>query len=404
MFPLSVHFFGRVEKIAVSQGNKNMGQNCDASQAPTSAARSRNAVEGAALSELLRSTFGHLGYAILGNLVAAISLTVGAWSTVSRALLLAWLGAMFIFNGLRWLQAQHLPVGAMSNSVRRRWDRMYLASAFTSGALWGLAGWFFFVPGESGHNFFVALYVISMSAAAATSLSYHRVAYVAFCLPAVVPVMLRLVQEDGTPERAVSFVIPLYFLFMILLSRHIYKAAYGSIVGRIAESHLAYHDYLTGVANRRYFEEGLNREWSRTRRSRSPLSLVILDIDNFKRFNDVYGHAIGDDVLRSVSRMIAERVRGGSDIVARVGGEEFAVLLPETDSEGASNLAEELCRRARNLQTRADLGCPSSTLSAGVATCIPDMDMTPERLTTLADLALYRAKAQGKDRVEISSV
>jgi diguanylate cyclase (GGDEF)-like protein len=351
-------------------------------------------------TELLRVTFSYLSYAIVGNFIATASLVIGSWATNSPAVLLSWAGAMLLFNGMRWLVAKRLPVGELSESVRQKWDRSYLITAFLSGALWGFAGWYFFIPDDSGHNFFLALYVISMSAAAATSLSYHRVAYVAFCLPAIGPLMLRLVMEDGIPEQTVGFVIPLYFFFMILLSRHIYKAAAASISARILESHLAYHDHLTGVANRRYFEEALNREWSRAQRAAMSLSLIILDIDNFKRVNDIYGHAAGDDVLQLVAGMIAQRVREGGDLVARIGGEEFAVLLSDTDAAGASKLAEELCSRARTLQSRVEENCPPSTLSAGVASCIPDGAMMPETLINLADKALYRAKSQGKDRVE----
>lgn len=364
---------------------------------------SRDDLELVARAELLRVTFSHLSYAILGNIVAGVSFTIGSWSTVPSGQLLLWLGLMLLFNGLRWRIGQHLPDGEMSERVRRKWDRGFLASAFVSGAFWGFAGGFFFLPGDSGHNFFLALYVISMSAAAATSLSYHRVAYAGFCLPAVVPLMLRLVSENGMPERAVAFVIPFYFFFMILLSRHIYRAAFVSMLSRIAESYLAYHDHLTGVANRRHFEEMFKQERSRATRTALPLSLIILDIDHFKRFNDTYGHAAGDEVLRRVSGMIAERVRGGGDLVARIGGEEFAVLLPETDSEGAASLAEELCSKARDLRPQGVRDHPRATLSAGVATCIPDNAIAGDTLIERADAALYRAKALGRDRVEVSS-
>lgn len=357
-----------------------------------------------AQAELLRTTFGHLPFAVLGNFAASMTLTIGSWASVSHALLLCWLGIMILFNTVRWLAARHVPQGPMSHEVLRRWDRAFLGSALLSGALWGFAGGTLFIPGDSGHNFFVALHVVSMAAAAATSLSYHRSAFPVFCIAAVAPITLRLMMEDSTPEKAVGFVLPLYFLFILLLSRSIYKAAYAAALSRIEERHLAYHDHLTGVANRRYFEEALNREWLRGRRSGRPISLVILDIDNFKRFNDTYGHAVGDEVLQAVATMILGRLRRGGDLVARFGGEEFAVLLPETDCDGARVLAEDLCDRARHLSAPPDNAYPAPTLSAGLSACIPREEMETDTLLNAADAALYQAKAGGKDRVQVISL
>jgi len=166
---------------------------------------------------------------------------------------------------------------------------------------------------------------------------------------------------------------------------------------------ISYLDGLTGVANRRKLEEHLNREWDRARRKNLPLSLLMADIDFFKRYNDLLGHLKGDECLRKVAQEINTHVRSGMDLVARYGGEEFAVVLPETDSEQARRIAE----RIRSDVERLRIPHPASevsryiTVSIGVATLIPEDNLQKEVLISMADMALYRAKKRGRNRVEL---
>lgn len=160
-------------------------------------------------------------------------------------------------------------------------------------------------------------------------------------------------------------------------------------------------DALTGIANRRHFDRTLDRELRRARRNGEPLSLVFLDIDEFKRFNDTYGHARGDEVLQRVARTLDETFRRGGDLVARYGGEEFAVILPGLDGKRAGLYAERLRRRV----WRMAISYPASpvsdrvTISAGVATTLPGAAVTAADLLYAADKALYRAKCLGKNRI-----
>jgi diguanylate cyclase (GGDEF)-like protein len=154
---------------------------------------------------------------------------------------------------------------------------------------------------------------------------------------------------------------------------------------------LAACDGLTGVGNRRSFDEGLAREILRAGRSRRPLSLVMLDIDHFKKLNDTHGHHAGDTVLRRVGKQLSEECRS-SDLVARYGGEEFAALLPDTDLEQAKALAERL--RIVIAEETEELRV---TASFGVASC-PDHASTPAELVRAADAALYESKHRGRNR------
>jgi diguanylate cyclase (GGDEF)-like protein len=160
-------------------------------------------------------------------------------------------------------------------------------------------------------------------------------------------------------------------------------------------------DGLTGIANRRHFDRALERELRRTRREQQPLSLIFLDLDEFKRFNDTYGHACGDDVLRSVAHTLDETFRRGGDMVARYGGEEFAVILPGVDGRRAGLYAERLRRRIWRLSIPygASQVTDRVTISGGVATAAPISVTSASELLLAADRALYRAKCLGKNRI-----
>jgi diguanylate cyclase (GGDEF)-like protein len=164
-------------------------------------------------------------------------------------------------------------------------------------------------------------------------------------------------------------------------------------------------DALTGIANRRHFDRALDRELRRARRERAPLSLIFLDLDEFKRFNDTYGHARGDEVLRLVAQTLDETFRRGGDLVARHGGEEFAVVLPGVDGRRAGLYAERLRRRIWRLAIpyAASQVSDRVTMSGGVATVAPPQVVAPDDLLRAADQALYRAKCQGRNRIAAAS-
>lgn len=164
-------------------------------------------------------------------------------------------------------------------------------------------------------------------------------------------------------------------------------------------------DALTGVANRRHFDRELERELRRSRRDGLPLSLVFLDLDEFKKFNDTYGHARGDEVLRNVARTLNETFRRAGDFVARYGGEEFAIVLPGLDARRAALYAERLRRRIWQEAIAFEAVANGRvTISAGVSTITPPMVATADELLRAADQALYRAKCLGRNQIASASV
>lgn len=163
---------------------------------------------------------------------------------------------------------------------------------------------------------------------------------------------------------------------------------------------LTTQDHLTGISNRRRFDDYLEVEWRRAAREQTPISLISIDIDHFKAFNDHYGHPRGDHCLIHVARALASCVTRPSDLVARCGGEEFACVLPATDRAGAENLAEQMrtgimaqCLEHAHSSTHSHV-----TISLGVATAVPQADEPAQTLIDLADAALYEAKSAGRNR------
>ncbi|MCH7343182.1 diguanylate cyclase [Pelomonas sp. CA6] len=166
-------------------------------------------------------------------------------------------------------------------------------------------------------------------------------------------------------------------------------------------SRLSFVDPLTGLANRRRFNEALDDEWRRARRTGSPLALIMADIDGFKAYNDLLGHLQGDHCLGAVAGVFAQAVGRAGDLAARYGGEEFVVLLPGADPAAAAAVAQEIrvrCERLAIPHPASPTG-PVVTLSLGVAACVPTEGGKPESLISEADAALYRAKQEGRNRV-----
>ncbi len=164
-------------------------------------------------------------------------------------------------------------------------------------------------------------------------------------------------------------------------------------------------DGLTQVANRRCFDETLEREWRRMEREQKPFSLLLCDIDFFKKYNDTYGHQVGDDCLRQVAKALENSVLRPGDLVARYGGEEFVLVLPGIDLDGALLVANRILESVQALQIehRASTVSPHVSISVGAACHLPGHPGSAEELVVRADQALYQSKEQGRNRATASA-
>ncbi|RZI97915.1 MAG: diguanylate cyclase [Brevundimonas sp.] len=222
----------------------------------------------------------------------------------------------------------------------------------------------------------------------------------------VKPLVLRTLKPDGvmawveTSSRALRDPETGALVEIILVMRDVSERQ--ALQMRLERE--AVTDSLTGLANRRAFDETLEREWARAVRADTELSLILLDVDHFKPFNDRYGHHAGDACLRDVAKAIQDVVRRPGDLAARYGGEEIAVILPRTPPAGAAKVAEDLRLAIVNLAVpHSDSACGVLTASFGVATATGMVGQTiamPDGLLIGADGALYRSKNKGRNRVE----
>jgi diguanylate cyclase (GGDEF)-like protein/PAS domain S-box-containing protein len=167
---------------------------------------------------------------------------------------------------------------------------------------------------------------------------------------------------------------------------------------------LTNQDGLTGISNRRYFDEEYDKEWRRALRAKAPLSVVLMDVDHFKAYNDTYGHQMGDECLRNVAGVLQSGVKRPGDVVARYGGEEFVLILPNTPLLAAREIAEQMRRTIAALEIEHSKSPVASvvSISAGIAGGVPAAGMDSRLFIEQADKALYEAKHSGRNRVALA--
>lgn len=175
-------------------------------------------------------------------------------------------------------------------------------------------------------------------------------------------------------------------------------------VRRLAQDkleNLAQKDGLTGLANRRAFDDRLKGDWSLAQRTQTPVGLLFIDVDHFKQFNDIYGHQVGDDCLKAVAKSIAEQSLRPSDLPARYGGEEFTIILPGVPLKDTMHVAERVRKAVFDLnwQHTGNSAAERVTISIGVANLIPTDELQSDILIEIADKALYQAKSSGRNKV-----
>jgi diguanylate cyclase (GGDEF)-like protein len=248
------------------------------------------------------------------------------------------------------------------------------------------------------------LTLMTIGAASLPRMAALPVIHAGFMAGLFVPVLISLLLVFGLDHWMMAAVLLVVWAGLTDEARKAHVDLIELFSARQALQEEAVRDKLTGIPNRRSFDTALEREWRRAQRLKVPLSLLMIDVDVFKKYNDLYGHQAGDDCLAMVARALVGGPRRAGDLVARYGGEEFVVLLFHTPRDDAAGIAERLRQSVQALgipHEEAPAGVVS--ISVGGATCIPDQDGLPETLLRAADTALYQAKADGRNRVAWSA-
>ena len=360
----------------------------------------------------IAQSFRQLPISLIVNLANGLILAAVLWGAVPTPALLTWSGLLVAVTGARYLSLRAFRNAApWSEPDLAVWTKYFLAGACAAGMVWGLSGILLFHPSSFPHQVVLAFVLGGMVAGAVPLLSSVGRAYWCFAIPVVAPISLRMMWVGDRIHLIMGLMLIIFGLAMLATSvqvRRLFRDAeklrrelYSSIEVGQALEYLVRLDSLTGIPNRRLFEEELGKEWARAKRDPAPLSLITADIDHFKGYNDHYGHPAGDLCLVDVAQAMYHALSRPGDVAARVGGEEFAFLLPQTDLSGALAVAEQIRERvlALNLPHEASPVASQVTLSFGVSSSELACVSSPAELIRTSDVALYEAKRRGRNQI-----
>ena len=326
--------------------------------------------------------------------------------------LLIWFGLVITLSLVRFLIGRSFkPERLYTQSELTDWANRHVFFTSLISTIWGLAGVVFF-PNDLPHHTLLVLVLFSVLLAAIPTLAASRIAYYFQILVTLVPTIILLFLSQNRDYELIAFAMIVMAITLLLVSGYIYHLLFELQHAQIALQELADTDQLTGIANRRHFDRKFKVEWRRAMREQTPISLILVDVDHFKKYNDTYGHQAGDKCLQQIARSLDSITHRPADLASRYGGEEFSVLLPITPQKDASMLAERLRKKVEALKiehSQSEFGIV--TISIGVSCCEPAWDFTgktpdeeqkvtfPAMLLTASDNALYVSKAQGRNQV-----
>lgn len=366
------------------------------------------------LTPQIDQSFRRLPISLVVNLVNGLILVVVLWDATSAPVLLSWLLLLVAVTGTRFLTMRAFGKAMPDTRRSSAWTHYFVAGACASGVVWGAAGVLLFHPSSFPHQVFLAFVVGGMVAGAVPLLSSVRHAYWMFAIPAMAPISIQMLSIGDPMHLIMGLMVAIFGIAMLFTSAevgHLYRDLENlrrDLLLSIEVSHSLEHmvrlDPLTQIPNRLLFEEELRKEWGRAERDHETLAVIMGDIDYFKEYNDHYGHPAGDRCLVAVAQTMQRALSRPSDVVARIGGEEFAFLLPRTNLRGAISVAELMREKILALKLPHEASTIKQvTLSFGVASSNDATISTPADLVRVSDFALYEAKHRGRNQVATAS-
>lgn len=357
-------------------------------------------------SDVIQQLYQSATTGIVANALLGIILVWTLWGSVPQYVTLNWLGTNLAINFIRLLITIYvLKQDPINEQNYHRWATAHVVATGLIASVWGSAALFFYVEERIEFQVFFALIATGMTSAALPMVGIYWPSYLAYLLPVMLPLIAVFLTEEDELHVNMAILVSLYIVTMLVTARRYYARILESTNLRMQFDLLAHMDALTGLANRRAFDEQLNIEWQRMMRTNQPLSLLIIDVDFFKEYNDGYGHQAGDDCLKLIAKTIEEEFRRSGDFVARWGGEEFVALVPSIKSSAAAKLTEQARQAVFDLKIpHPNTDRVQVTISIGLSTIVPKKDIDVSMLYELADNALYTAKEEGRNRVCIKNL
>ena len=351
---------------------------------------------------------------LLGILTAIIAVAL-FWSIADHERLLLWLFVMVFVSLTRLALNVRFSGIAGGDFDTDRWAAIYIAGTFLSGVVWGGLALFYVPAWPVPHQVMLFVIYTGLIGGAFNTNSSVFAAFPAFYLPPVACLMYVMLQQstEGYVELALLFAI--YIALMHTSSVRFYNRLTHTLelqfdnqklAGRLAHSNerltrLAEIDPLTQTFNRRSMDRFLSDEWKMHLQNTKAISVLFIDIDYFKEYNDTYGHVAGDHCLNAVAQTLKKSIRSERDMVARYGGEEFAVILPHTECLEARHIAERILEdiQALRIMHTASSVADELTVSIGITTMVPNPLCDIPTILDRADKALYDAKRSGRNRI-----
>jgi diguanylate cyclase (GGDEF)-like protein len=403
-------------------------------------------LESRILTEQIRMSYRQLHVALIVSLLAALGVIIALSGTLNNTLLVVWYAALLFTGFLRVVSVKKIMSGLHSYSIVRRRAVYYSLTALIMGLIWGMAAFAFpYIAIE--YQMIVLILLLAIAGGALASNASMVFAYYGYALPILLCLAVQSFLFATRAWYIIGGVIMIYSVFIVMSGWRLSNSLRESIILRFkweemandlevahsdldeelaerikAESklknvkyeleeavrhleHLSAIDALTGIANRRSFDAAIAREWSRARRDSRSIALMMIDVDHFKKFNDIYHHQSGDEALKAVARVISGFAKRPGDLAARYGGEEFVLILSNATRDYVSSLAEDLRQAIMALEIEHSGSETNKYLTVSIGSALIDGpesdDYSP--VIAAADEALYEAKQGGRNQVRVAA-
>ncbi|MBI5462024.1 MAG: GGDEF domain-containing protein [Gammaproteobacteria bacterium] len=340
------------------------------------------------------------GIGLLVSVVNAVVLVTFLWTVTDHMRLSVWLGAVALTSLLRLYIAHSHAKPERIMLMPGHWASIHFPVTVLVGLAWGSAALFLFPVGALPQQMFLIFMTGATATGALPMYIALPTAYGVYLLCIFGPLMARLFLDDEQVFHVMAVMLPVFAGSLWITARSMHLSLMESLSLHFNFQNLASLDGLTQIPNRRHFDVALTNEWNRAARAGMPLSVILIDVDKFKVYNDTYGHQAGDVCLQRVARTLSDNLRRAGDMVARYGGEEFVLLLHQTPRDEGVVLAERLRVAVENMGIE-HVGSEGGvvTISVGGATIIPVPQGQESALLRAADDSLYQAKRTGRNCV-----